>query len=135
MRACGSPWGYKAHRERGEVACAPCREASARYRAELRWRSGEVTRSSYGRSDRDLRPGGWVDEAACAPERLGGDFLRDLGAAEQVATCAACPVRLECLTYALRAEDGLPMGHRRDLPVYGGLTGDGRLRLALGRAS
>lgn len=45
------------------------------------------------------------------------------GVAEAKAVCAACPVRAECLAFALALKDVVPGA------VYGGTTGDERREL------
>jgi WhiB family redox-sensing transcriptional regulator len=70
-----------------------------------------------------LRLREWVDEAACA--RVGGDWFPDprrrVDVSLEKAICGGCPVRTECLAYALDA--GEPFG------IWGGLTTDERLIL------
>jgi WhiB family redox-sensing transcriptional regulator len=65
----------------------------------------------------------WVAEAACA--RVGGDWFPDprrrVDVSLEKAICGGCPVRQECLAYALDA--GEPFG------IWGGLTTDERLTL------
>ncbi|KID30940.1 WhiB family transcriptional regulator [Prauserella rugosa] len=71
---------------------------------------------------------GWVDDAACRdedPELFFPVSAMGPGAqqAEQAkAVCARCPVREQCLSYAL--ESGLDFG------VFGGLTQEERRELA-----
>jgi WhiB family redox-sensing transcriptional regulator len=65
----------------------------------------------------------WVEEAACA--RVGGNWFPDptrrVDVSLEKAICRSCPVRTECLAYALDA--GEPSG------IWGGLTTDERLTL------
>ncbi|MFI1734015.1 WhiB family transcriptional regulator [Streptomyces acidicola] len=59
----------------------------------------------------------WAEQAACRGRSLGEFFTdsqRGIVSAKRI--CRICPVREECLTEALRAEDGSRYG------VYGGLT-------------
>lgn len=67
-------------------------------------------------------PGDWVDEALCA--QIGGDaWFPELGGASKPAqtVCGECPVRDECLNYAIRnnISDG----------IWGGLSPNARTRL------
>jgi WhiB family redox-sensing transcriptional regulator len=65
----------------------------------------------------------WVDEAACA--KVGGNWfpdpMRRVDVSLEKAICRCCPVRSQCLAYALDA--GEPSG------IWGGLTTDERLSL------
>jgi WhiB family redox-sensing transcriptional regulator len=65
----------------------------------------------------------WVEEAACA--RVGGNWFPDptrrVDVSLEKAICRCCPVRTECLAYALDA--GEPSG------IWGGLTADERFTL------
>jgi WhiB family redox-sensing transcriptional regulator len=65
----------------------------------------------------------WVAEAACA--RVGGNWFPDptrrVDVSLEKAICRCCPVRTQCLAYALDA--GEPSG------IWGGLTTDERLTL------
>lgn len=71
---------------------------------------------------------GWGDLAACRGEDSELFFpISEVGpgarqAAKAKAVCARCPVRSECLAYAL--DNGLDYG------VFGGTTADERRRLA-----
>lgn len=70
---------------------------------------------------------GWWGVAACResdPELFfpiadTGASAGDIARAKRV--CASCPVRLPCLSYALR--------HRQEVGIWGGLTDDERRRL------
>ena len=72
----------------------------------------------------------WMARAACAgmhPETFHPHERRgqppDLDAINTaLATCARCPVRAECLEYALT--------HREDHGIWGGMTARQRLRIA-----
>ena len=73
-------------------------------------------------STEDLNSTGWFDDAAC--REVGTDVFfptSEAQAVEAKAICATCPVREECLEYALvtRPGDG----------VWGGLTATERHRL------
>jgi WhiB family redox-sensing transcriptional regulator len=78
--------------------------------------------------DRHIAPmGDWEDSAACR----GGDadvFFASGGTQEYraKAVCRACPVRFECLAYALK--------HRVEHGVWGGLT-DRERRKVLNRTN
>jgi WhiB family redox-sensing transcriptional regulator len=65
----------------------------------------------------------WVEEAACA--RVGGNWFPDptrrVDVSLEKAICRRCPVRTQCLAYALDADE--PSG------IWGGLTTDERLTL------
>lgn len=67
--------------------------------------------------------GPWVEDALCAqtdPEAFYPDSALS-GAPEAKAVCRACPVRLECLTHALEADEM----HG----IWGGLSSTERRRL------
>jgi hypothetical protein len=67
--------------------------------------------------------GALVEEAACA--KVGGNWIPDpmrrVDVSWEKAICRCCPVRTQCLAYALDA--GEPSG------IWGGLTTDERLTL------
>lgn len=63
----------------------------------------------------------WRLDAACAAYDTRWFFPEDEEAPEAKAICAICPVREECLEYALT--------HREDEGIWGGLTGTERRRL------
>jgi WhiB family transcriptional regulator, redox-sensing transcriptional regulator len=64
----------------------------------------------------------WVDEAACSPDN-GDSFFAEARAdvATALLTCAACPVKNECLTFALSNDERYG--------IWGGTTPDQRRRL------
>lgn len=73
----------------------------------------------------------WYETAACRkegvdPEIFFGESRQSHERAKQV--CGVCPVRNECLTDALAAEDRLAGVGR--FGVYGGLTGRERSQVA-----
>lgn len=71
----------------------------------------------------------WRDQAACAGLGV-ALFFNGRGGAdyeEAKAVCARCPVRTECLNYALRCEP-VVQGHR--LGMWGGLLPAERSRMA-----
>lgn len=76
-------------------------------------------------------PGPWADEAACAsdPDAMYPDKVPSASARLAVAICGRCPVRRECLTYAMAVER-TTAAHG----VWGGMTADQR-RKAQARAS
>lgn len=65
----------------------------------------------------------WVDEAACSPDN-GDSFFAEArtDVATALLTCAACPVKNECLTFALSNDERYG--------IWGGTTPDQRRRLA-----
>ena len=64
----------------------------------------------------------WLEHAACRGLELRTFFpVSETGADVAVAVCAACPVREECLEYAIATRQ--PEG------IWGGLTGVERHRL------
>lgn len=73
-------------------------------------------------TDYQLEATPWADQAACAGVS-GDEFFPERGAsvANAKALCAACPVRFECLDYALRWR--IPHG------IWGGLSTRERQRL------
>lgn len=73
---------------------------------------------------RASRPG-WFDDAACRGAGPGPWFSMNVGRARRI--CWECPVRLECLSYAL-ADPEL-------LGLWGGLTAPERARVRRRRAA
>ena len=75
----------------------------------------------------------WMDRAACRGEDVNEFYrngpmsgrLRDL--------CGTCPVRAECLAYAMRVEAGRRSADRHG--VWGGTTAEKRARMAGGEAA
>lgn len=70
----------------------------------------------------------WYDRAACrgiGPERFYPEESETLRAGRQV--CKKCPVRAECLDYALTAEEGHGM--------WGGVAARDRRAIRLGQKS
>jgi WhiB family transcriptional regulator, redox-sensing transcriptional regulator len=86
-------------------------------------KSAAVAKPVYIR--RTVNPFGWQDSAACRD--IGAEaFFPDKGPSPVAkATCDHCPVRAECLDYALAFERTgyLPAG------IFGGLTGTERADL------
>lgn len=70
---------------------------------------------------------GWADHAACAGTPTGVFYPEHTGSQQRVAeqrakqVCAGCPVRAECLSWALRTDE--PWG------VWGGMGPNERRRL------
>ena len=72
-----------------------------------------------------LRPGEWALDAACAGSPHADLFFLDGPAALDVlALCARCPVRVECLAFALGAGESYG--------VWGGLTPEERAAYLIG---
>lgn len=67
---------------------------------------------------------GWMDQARCR----GRWYWDALPVAAQKAYCSACPVKFECLQFALDHERTQPALCEEN-PVYGGLTGAERRRM------
>jgi WhiB family redox-sensing transcriptional regulator len=62
----------------------------------------------------------WTSAAVCVS--IGGDaFYPEAGESWKtpIGVCRTCPVRLQCLDYAMREEQGRPVLHR--FGVFGGL--------------
>lgn len=110
----GTARGATAHRRRGERPCEECRVAQAadsKERKAGRRRAG----ATRARIDDPRKPGqarpswGWQDAAACRGEDLvlffgpDGERTADREARERHAkqVCMGCPVRAECLDYAV----------------------------------
>jgi WhiB family transcriptional regulator, redox-sensing transcriptional regulator len=82
----------------------------------------------------------WIDGALCAKVGNAEDWFPPNGGpaeahAEPIAVCNRCPVRLQCLQWAMDLElreDGDPLGHHSRHGIYGGLTPGQRHRLAKG---
>lgn len=78
----------------------------------------------------------WQDDAACASAAFGEVWTdptasgrwesREHSMAKQI--CQACPVRIQCLQYALHYEQGV--GKRMRYGIWGGLSPEERWRLA-----
>ena len=71
----------------------------------------------------------WREQAACAGHDTPDIFFEEDVVAQQQAMrlCAVCPVREQCLEFALR--------HKQDDGIWGGMTGQRRhaLRKRMGR--
>ncbi|MGW5352235.1 WhiB family transcriptional regulator [Streptomyces sp. NPDC004031] len=73
----------------------------------------------------------WMDRANCRdddPEV----FFDERAAGAALSACRYCPVREQCLAWALELEGALAASHR--FGVYGGLTSKQRAKLRGGRA-
>jgi WhiB family redox-sensing transcriptional regulator len=65
--------------------------------------------------DAFLRPEPWMAEAACAGSTDPDSFFPEKGASpEAIAVCGRCPVRTECLGYAVE--------HDERFGIWGGLS-------------
>lgn len=78
------------------------------------------TTESFGAPDFNLSPRRprWQRRAACRTEDTGTFFGRSVKRAKEL--CAVCPVRSECLDYAMDAERGDRLDLRHG--VFGGLS-------------
>jgi WhiB family redox-sensing transcriptional regulator len=141
---CGTRAGYYAHVKRSE-ACDRCEQAHDNYLAQQKARR----KAAAGRGERVqvapppptglVVPGEWVDAGACiprAPTRVEPDTFYPQpshSAAYAKRVCngtderPACPVRIQCLQYALDNDD--------QWGVYGGLTVKERQRPKRGRVA
>lgn len=80
----------------------------------------------------------WMDRAACRgypldwwyPELRGRTHVR----LQAQAVCARCPVRLDCIAYAMRVENLEPRGpYQMRFGIWGGFTPADRRRIAKGQ--
>jgi WhiB family redox-sensing transcriptional regulator len=136
---CGTRAGYYTHvHERSEV-CDRCERAHDNYLARMKARrkaAGPVERFAPPPPAGLVVPGDWADDAACAPRaptRVEPDTFYPLpshSAAYAKRVCngtderPACPVRIQCLQYALDNND--------QWGVFGGMTVKERQRLKRG---
>lgn len=109
MAACGTRSAYVAG-----CRCDPCRKAHSA--AQALWRAAGTARE-VGPMIQQLPRRQWTDQAACVgtnPDMWFRDEHESTSYREARAICAACPVRTECLNWALetKTEHGL----------FGGLT-------------
>jgi hypothetical protein len=82
----------------------------------------------------------WIDDSLCSKVGSPEDWFPHAQApaeayAEPIAVCNRCPVRLQCLQWALDLElreDGDPLGYRSRFGIFGGLRPAERHRLARG---
>ena len=83
----------------------------------------------------------WMVDAACAghdlrmwfPEEYGHKYRRYGLAEVAVAICRTCPVRRQCLEYAMAWEQGFAWKYQGRLGIFGGLTPQQRNVLAKSR--
>ena len=76
----------------------------------------------------------WLDRAACAGVDSAVFYPGAGGTARRARRiCAACPVRLDCLRFALDVEDGVD-GLRGRHGIWGGLTPKQRIKLSRKKA-
>lgn len=80
----------------------------------------------------------WMTQAGCTAQDVEPEiFFPDRSVTAWITTkasqavCAECPVRLECLVYALKSEKGLARQYRHG--IYGGLSPQQRHDLANSR--
>lgn len=107
--------------------CDRCRDAAAahrrRYRAEKPPRARRYPNGIPGRGERYE----WQEKASCAPLPTEVFFPHKPDFTQAKAVCADCPVRIECLQFALRTDQ--PDG------VWGGLSFAERQRVLRKRRS
>lgn len=94
--------------------CQDCRSAAAAARRRHRSLHRREPRRTPTGTPRSFEYGEWRDRAACARTPIDVFFPTRPVFAEAKALCAACPVRAECLTFALETDQ--PDG------VWGGLS-------------
>lgn len=89
----------------------------------MQWIGGRPTAPDLG-----LEPEPWMDEAVCTSVLDDALFYPEKGGTARIAKtiCQACPVKVECLTYALE--------HHEEHGVWGGLSANERVRLRRGAA-
>lgn len=114
-----SPCGTRARYVAG-CHCEPCTQANSDYHRDHRWPVGAGLPHI-----RQVPPfGAWVEQAACQGHDTAmwfRDQHDESSYRDARAVCAGCPVRLQCLAWALNA--GEPHG------VWGGLSPKERGRL------
>lgn len=96
--------------------CAACRDAQATYE---RTRAAKVENRPVAEARklrRMLRPEAWQDDAACkgVDPDLMVPWHQDSVAADAKAVCAECPVKKQCLDFAMR--------NREEWGIWGGLN-------------
>jgi hypothetical protein len=134
---CGTRAGYYTHvHERSEV-CDRCERAHDNYLARMKARrkaAGPVERFAPPPPDVLVVPGKWVHDAACAtvdPELFYPAPSYSAAYAKRICLGTderpGCPVRTECLQFALDVKD--------QWGVFGGLTAKERSQLKRGTAA
>lgn len=83
----------------------------------------------------DYKPESWMEDSACVGHQPEWWFPDDRSNGSEEtrmakAICGGCPVRTQCLDYALRTEPGFTR-----FGIFGGLTADARRKLAKGDAA
>jgi WhiB family redox-sensing transcriptional regulator len=134
---CGTRAGYYTHRRERSEVCNRCERAHDNYLAQQKARrkaGGPVARFAPPPPDVLVVPGKWVHDAACArvdPELFYPPPSYSAAYAKRICNGTderpACPVRIQCLQYALDNND--------QWGVYGGLTVKERSQLKRGRAA
>ncbi len=96
---CGTNSGYSIHYQQGEEPCAACREAHRQYAAAYR----DGKRIIEPTWTHPFEPVPWMEDAACKGTDTDLFFPEGPGShpSEARAICARCPVREQCLTFAL----------------------------------
>lgn len=108
---CGTDAGAQRHRGAGEPVCEPCREAAREYQ-----RARRAALRAAGPPPWQPRP--WMDQAACRgtfDEAFYATEPQSATPAQRRATanlqeqakrvCRRCPVRAECLAYAIANDE------------------------------
>lgn len=139
MSGCGSEAGHQRHRRAGETPCPACKMAHNAYTSHLRGaeRAPRQPNPYLPRLFADIGERPWLEHAACADHDVnlfypdgvlgrpaGGDPDRLWAAGRLV--CAGCPVRQECLDWALE--------HAEREGLWGGATPTERLQMRRRRA-
>lgn len=109
----GTVYGY-----RKGCRCQDCRTSHAAYQREWRRRQSTTYDNLPTAPSMDL---GWMDRAACRHESTDLFYSGGRKFHRAVAICQQCPVRQQCLNYAVATEQ--PQG------VWGGLTPEQRNNL------
>ncbi|MGA1074840.1 MAG: WhiB family transcriptional regulator [Ilumatobacteraceae bacterium] len=100
--------------------CEACKDASAEYRRRYRSAGAFLGINLYEQH--------WLKDAKCggmSTDVFFSDQPGGAGNAEAIEICSTCPVKTDCLEYALRADERFG--------VWGGKTPRQRLRIAAER--